>query len=147
MPEFQYVDILLAEDTPTDAEMTIRALRKRGLANNLIWVKDGSEALDFLFRAGSFADRDSSSPKLILLDLKMPKLDGLDVLRRVMADEELRTIPVVMLTSSAEDRDIVESYRLGANSYIVKPMDIDDFDQVVSQMGFYWMLVNKLPNS
>jgi two-component system response regulator len=147
MPEFQYIDILLVEDTPTDAEMTIRALRKRGLANNLIWVKDGSEALDFLLRTGIFTERDNSRPKLILLDLKMPKLDGLDVLRTIMQDEELRTIPVVMLTSSGEDRDILESYRLGANSYVVKPMDIDDFDQVVSQMGLYWMLVNKLPNS
>jgi two-component system response regulator len=147
MPEFQYIDILLVEDTLTDAEMTIRALRKRGLANNLIWVKDGSEALDFLLRTGIFTERDNSRPKLILLDLKMPKLDGLDVLRTIMQDEELRTIPVVMLTSSGEDRDILESYRLGANSYVVKPMDIDDFDQAVSQMGLYWMLVNKLPNS
>jgi two-component system response regulator len=147
MLEFQHVDILLAEDTPTDAEMAMRALRKRGLANNLIWVKDGSEALDFLFRTGAFAERNSASPKLVLLDVKMPKFDGLDVLQRMMQDEELRMIPVVMLTSSAEERDVIESYRLGANSYIVKPMDIDDFDQVISEIGLYWMLVNKMPNA
>lgn len=145
MAEYDFVDILLAEDTPTDAEMTIRALRKRGLANNLVWVKDGSEALDFLFHAGTFAGRPNSRPKLVLLDVKMPKVDGLDVLRRMMAEETMRTIPVVMLTSSAEERDMLASYRLGANSYVVKPMDITDFDRVVSDMGFYWMLVNKVP--
>lgn len=145
MNEFQQLDIVLVEDTATDAEMTIRVLRKRGLANNLIWLKDGGEALDFLFRTGSYADRADVMPKLILLDVKMPKVDGIEVLRRVRADEKLRTTPVVMLTSSAEERDIFESYRLGANSYIVKPVDIDDFDKIVSDIGMYWMLVNKGP--
>jgi two-component system, response regulator len=144
--DYQAVEILLVEDTATDAEMTMRALKKRGLANDIVWVKDGSEALDFLFRAGEFAGRDDRQPKLVLLDVKMPKVDGLDVLRRMMEDEALRMIPVVMLTSSAEERDIVDSYRFGANSYVVKPMDLDEFDRVVSEMGLYWMLVNKTPN-
>ena len=147
MPNSPHVDILLVDDTTTDAEMAIRALRKRGLAGNMMCLKDGSEALDFLFREGVFAGRANGQPKLILLDLKMPKLDGIDVLGRMMQDEELRTIPVVMLTSSAEDSDIAESYRLGANSYIVKPMDIEDFDRVVSEIGLYWLLANKLPNA
>ncbi|HTN65216.1 MAG TPA: response regulator [Burkholderiaceae bacterium] len=146
MDNFAQVDILLVEDTATDAEMTIRALRRRGLANHLVWVRDGSEALDFLLRQGAYDGRDDSRPKLLLLDVKMPKIDGIDVLRRMMQEEDLRTIPVVMLTSSAEERDMVESYRLGANSYIVKPVDGDDFDRVVSDIGMYWMLVNKLPS-
>ena len=145
MNTFQQVDILLAEDTATDAEMTMRALRKRGLANNLIWVKDGSEAIDFLFHAGTFAGTVSGKPKLVLLDVKMPKVDGIEVLRRIRADPALHAVPVVMLTSSAEERDMVESYRLGANSYIVKPVDTFDFDKVISDTGFYWMLVNKVP--
>lgn len=144
MAEFRHVDILLVEDTATDAEMTMRALRRRGLANNLIWAKDGVEALDFLSGRGDFAGPDDSRPKLILLDVKMPRMDGLDVLRRLRADDALRAIPVVMLTSSAEERDIVDSYDLGANSYIVKPMDIEEFDRVVSEIGLYWMLVNKV---
>ncbi len=146
MDNFAQVDILLVEDTATDAEMTIRALRRRGMANHLVWVRDGSEALDFLFRQGVYAGREDSRPKLVLLDVKMPKIDGIDVLRKMMQEESLRTIPVVMLTSSAEERDMVESYRLGANSYIVKPVDGDDFDRVVSDIGMYWMLVNKLPS-
>ena len=145
MDNFSQVDILLVEDTATDAEMTIRALRRRGLANQLAWVRDGSEALDFLFRQGAYAGRDDSRPKLVLLDVKMPKVDGIDVLRKMTQEDLLRTIPVVMLTSSAEERDMVESYRLGANSYIVKPVDSEDFDRVVSDIGMYWMLVNKLP--
>jgi CheY-like chemotaxis protein len=144
MAEFQHVDILLVEDTATDAEMTMRALRKRGLANNLIWVKDGAAALDFLHCRGEFTGRNCRHPKLILLDVKMPKMDGMDVLRHLMAHDAFRLIPVVMLTSSAEERDIVESYKLGANSYIVKPMDIEEFDRVVSEIGLYWMLVNKV---
>jgi len=143
MAEYIQVDILLVEDTTTDAEMAIRALRTRGLANNLIWVKDGREALDFLFYEGSFSTREKSMPRLILLDLKMPKVDGIEVLRRIKQDPELSLVPVVMLTSSAEERDIVDTYRLGANSYIVKPVDFEQFDQVVSDAGLYWMLVNK----
>lgn len=145
MDEYQQVDILLAEDTATDAEMTIRALRKRGLANHLVWVKDGSEAIEFLFRQGKFAGLPNGKPKLVLLDVKMPKVDGIEVLRRIRQDDNLRSIPVVMLTSSAEERDVLESYRLGANSYIVNPVDTLDFDKVISDTGFYWMLVNKVP--
>lgn len=143
MDLLQHVDILLAEDSATDAEMTIRAMRKRGLANNLVWVKDGREALDFLLRTGAYAARANVLPKLILLDIKMPRLDGTEVLRYIMNDEHLRTIPVVMLTSSAEEQDIVESYKLGANSYIVKPVDPEEFYRIVSDAGLYWMLVNK----
>lgn len=143
MTEFKNVDILLAEDTATDAEMTIRALRKRGLANNLIWVKDGQEALDFLLETGEFSGRTRGHPNLVLLDIKMPRVDGVEVLRRIKADDNLRAIPVVMLTSSAEERDIVESYKLGANSFIVKPVDTEEFYRVVSEVGLYWMLVNK----
>ncbi|HYD79710.1 MAG TPA: response regulator [Paucimonas sp.] len=145
-PELQPVEILLAEDAPTDAEMTMRVLKKRGLANHVVWVKDGSEALEFLFRTGSFSERGEARPKLVLLDVKMPKVDGLDVLRRMMEDELLRLIPVVMFTSSAEERDILDCYRLGANSYVVKPMDLDEFDRVVSELGLYWMLLNRTPN-
>ena len=145
MDEYQLVDILLAEDTATDAEMTIRALRKRGLANNLVWVKDGSEALDFLLRQGKFVSQPTGRPKLVLLDVKMPKVDGIEVLRQIRLDEALRVMPVVMLTSSAEERDVLDSYRLGANSYIVKPVDTLDFDKVISDTGLYWMLVNKVP--
>lgn len=144
MSDFQNVDILLAEDSATDAEMTIRALRKRGLANDLIWVKDGREALDFLQQVGAYSGRTAGRPKLILLDIKMPRVDGIEVLRYVLGNEQLRTIPVVMLTSSAEDRDVLESYKLGANSYIVKPVDPDDFNRVVAEVGMYWMLVNKV---
>lgn len=143
MADFRHIDILLVEDTATDAEMTMRALRKRGLANHLTWVKDGAEALDFLHCRGAFEGRDDTRPKLVLLDVKMPKVDGLDVLRHMRGHDLLRPVPVVMLTSSAEERDIVDSYNLGANSYIVKPMDIEEFDRVVSEIGLYWMLVNK----
>lgn len=143
MDNFQHVDILLAEDSTTDAEMTIRALRKQGLANNLTWVKDGQEALDFLQQSGTFSGRLNKNPKLILLDIKMPRIDGTEVLRYIMATERLRTIPVVMLTSSAEESDIIQSYNIGASSYIVKPVDTDEFNRVVSEAGLYWMLVNK----
>ncbi len=145
MDEYQQVDILLAEDTVTDAEMTIRALRKRGLANHLVWVRDGSEAIDFLFRQGKFQATSNGKPKLVLLDVKMPKIDGIEVLRTIRQDERLRPMPVVMLTSSAEERDVLESYRVGTNSYIVKPVDTLDFDKVISDVGLYWMMANKVP--
>src|SRR5690348_15421764 len=121
--EFEPVEILLAEDSEADAEMTIRALKRNHLANRLAWVKDGAEALDFVFRRGAHASRLPGLPKLLLLDLKMPKVDGIEVLRQVKANDETRTMPVVMLTSSAEERDIVASYSLGVNSYVVKPVD------------------------
>lgn len=145
MSEFESVEILLVEDNASDAELTIRALRKKNMANHLVWLKDGAEALDFLFCTGSYEGRVNSKPKLILLDLKMPKVDGIEVLRRVKADERLKAIPAVIMTSSHEDRDIIESYQLGVNSYLVKPVDFEQFLDVVSRAGLYWLLINKVP--
>ncbi len=140
------VEILLVEDNPTDAELCIRALKKSNLANNLIWVKDGAEALDFLFAKGAYSGRNGNSPlKVVMLDLRLPKVDGMEVLRRVKADEHTRSIPVVVLTSSAEDRDVAESYKLGVNSYISKPVEFDAFAKTVSELGLYWLLVNRPP--
>ena len=146
MNDFEQVEILLAEDSESDAEMTIRALRRQNLANQLVWVKDGAEALDFMFRRGAYASRAPGLPKLILLDLKMPKVDGIEVLRQIKANAETRTIPVVMLTSSAEERDIFASYSFGVNSYIVKPVDFSKFVEEVAKAGCYWVLVNRVPN-
>lgn len=138
--------ILLVEDNPTDAELTMRALKRKGLANEVIWAKDGAEALDFIFAEGEYSDRDQENiPRLILLDLRMPKVDGLEVLQRIKADELTRRIPVVVLTSSQEDRDIVESYKLGVNSFVSKPVEFDEFIDAVSTLGFYWMLINNPP--
>lgn len=145
MTDFAPVDILLAEDNPTDAELALRALKRRKLVNRVVWVRDGSEALDYLFCAGSYAGRSNGNPKLILLDLKMPKVDGLEVLEKVKSDERTRATPVVIMTSSQEERDLVDSYRLGANSFIVKPVDFDQFIDAVSKAGFYWAVMNKLP--
>ena len=145
MDEFERVDILLVEDNPTDAELTMRALRKGNLANHITWVKEGAEALEFIFRNGAYAGRPDQNPKLILLDLKLPKVDGIEVLKRLKADDRTRAIPVVMVTSSAEGRDIAESYQLGVNSYVVKPVEFDAFSETVVKAGFYWMLVNKTP--
>ena len=140
------VDILLVEDNPRDAELTIRALKKRNLANQLFVVEDGAEALDFIFCRGAYAQRELlDPPKIVLLDLKLPKVNGLEVLREVKADERTRTIPVVILTSSREDPDIKAAYDLGANSYVVKPVDFDAFLEAMSQVGFYWLLVNQPP--
>ncbi len=140
------VEILLVEDNPTDAELAIRALKKSNLANKLVWVKDGAEALDFLFATGAYAGRNlENGPRVVLLDLRLPKVDGLEVLRRLKADERTRRIPVVVVTSSKEDRDVVASYDLGVNSYISKPVDFDEFAKVVSQLGFYWLLINRPP--
>ena len=144
---FENVEILLVEDNPTDAELTVRALKKKHLANNLVWVKDGVEALDFMFCRGQYEQRVNYQPKLVLLDLKLPKIDGIEVLRALKADAKTRTVPVVMLTSSNEERDIVESYQLGVNSYIVKPVDFTKFLDMVSQVGLYWSLVNKEPQA
>lgn len=140
------VEILLVEDNSTDAELTIRALKEHKLANKLIWVKDGAEALDFIFATGAYANRGvESDPKLVLLDLRLPKVDGQEVLSRIKADERTKIIPVVVLTSSKEDRDIVESYRLGVNSYISKPVNFEDFIKTISELGLYWLLLNKPP--
>lgn len=140
------VDILLVEDNPNDLELALRALKKHNLANNVIVARDGAEALDFIFGTGSYAHRQIEKiPKLVLLDLKLPKVDGLEVLRRIKADERTKTIPVVVLTSSQEERDVVDSYRLGVNSYIVKPVDFDQFIDSVSKLGLYWLVCNKPP--
>jgi len=146
MDEMQQVEILLVEDTKTDAELTLRALKKHNLTNNVVWVKDGAEALDFMFCTGSYAGRTNGHPRLILLDLKLPKVDGLEVLRRLKADAHTKMVPVVMVTSSTEERDIVASYMLGVNSYIVKPVDIKQFIEAVSQAGMYWAVFNRTPH-
>ena len=145
MSQYEQIEILLVEDNPEDAEMTMRALRKGNLVNQLHWVKDGAEALDYLFATGQYADRDKThAPKLVLLDIKMPKVDGIEVLRRVKASE-LRTVPVVVMTSSNEERDVLESYRLGVNSYIVKPVQFEAFLETVAKIGLYWVLTNRVP--
>lgn len=141
------VEILLVEDNMDDAEMTIRALRKKSLANRLIHLKDGEEALDFLYGTGKYAGRDiNMKPRLILLDLKMPKVDGMEVLEKVKSNSLTKTIPVVVLTSSQEDPDLKKCYELGANSYIVKPVEFESFVNAVSELGLYWMLLNQLPH-
>ena len=145
MDKFEKVDLLLVEDNPSDAELTMRALRKGNLANHITWLKDGAEALEFIFRTGAYAARPDENPRLILLDLKLPKVDGIEVLKRLKADERTKVIPVVMVTSSAEGRDIVESYKLGVNSYVVKPVEFEQFSETMAKAGFYWMLVNKAP--
>ncbi|MBI4195206.1 MAG: response regulator [Betaproteobacteria bacterium] len=145
MSDFLSVEILLVEDNPTDAELTMRALRRNNLANNLTWVKNGAEALDFIFCRGAYSSRKNDRPKLILLDLKLPKVDGIEVLRQIKSDEDAKMIPVVVLTSSAEERDITNSYRLGVNSYLVKPVDFEHFGETVAKAGFYWMLMNRRP--
>jgi len=139
------VDILLVEDNPDDAELTIRELKKHHLANNLFHVEDGAEALDFIFATGKFTGtRDiSSPPKVVLLDIQMPKLNGIEVLRKMKSDEQTKTTPVVMLTSSNQDPDIKICYALGANSYIVKPVDFDRFSEAIKDLGFYWLILNQ----
>jgi len=139
------VDILLVEDTPADAELCIHALKKHNLANRLLWVKDGAEALDALFCTGPYAGRPNSKPRVVLLDLRLPKIDGLEVLRRIRANDHMRTIPIVVLTSSREDRDVAEAYKLGANSFITKPVEFDAFVETVKQLDLYWLVVNKAP--
>ncbi|HTH44741.1 MAG TPA: response regulator [Oxalicibacterium sp.] len=144
--DLQPVHILIAEDTPTDAEMTMRALKRVGLINNISWVKDGQEALDYVFCTGEYAQRERTTPTLILLDLKMPKVNGIEVLKQIKSHESTRLIPVIMLTSSAEEPDIVQCYELGVNSYIVKPVESDKFFEEVSKAGFYWAILNRIPN-
>ena len=140
------VEILLVEDTPNDVELTLRALKKHNLANKVHVVKDGAEALEYIFANGAYVHRKvEHRPKVILLDLKLPKVDGLEVLRQVKSDERTKIIPVVVLTSSREEKDVVESYRLGVNSYIVKPVDFDKFVESVSELGLYWLLLNEPP--
>jgi CheY-like chemotaxis protein len=140
------VEILLVEDNLDDAGLVIRALKKSNLANHLVHLSDGAQALEFIFCKGEYANRQiGDRPKVILLDLKMPKVDGLQVLKAIREDERTKAIPVVIMTSSNEERDIVEGYRLGVNSYIVKPVDFDNFSKAVAELGFYWLLLNKVP--
>jgi CheY-like chemotaxis protein len=139
------VDILLVEDNPTDAELALRVLRKNNLADNVVWVKDGAVALDFLFQRGDYAARANSMPRVVFLDLRLPKVDGLEVLQQMRDNEHTRAIPVVVLTSSKEERDIVASYKLGANSFVSKPVAFDEYTNTVAELGRYWLLVNKIP--
>jgi len=136
------VEILLIEDNPSDAELTLRALKKHNLANKVLWLKDGAEALDYIFATGSYVGRDINHiPKVILLDLKLPKISGIEVLQKIKEDGRAKTIPVVVLTSSREEKDMVESYKLGVNSYIVKPVGFEKFIDAVSEVGLYWLLL------
>lgn len=139
------VELLLAEDDPADVALVLHAFRKHHLSNPVHVVRDGAEALEFVFRTGRYAHRPEAAPYAILLDLKLPLVDGTEVLRRIKGDPATRSVPVVMLTSSREDRDLKECYLLGVNSYIVKPVDFAQFDDVVRQLGFYWLLVNQSP--
>jgi two-component system, response regulator len=143
MDELRAVEILLVEDNPRDAELTIRALKRKNLANNLYHVEDGVEALDFLFGRGTYSGRDMNEPpKVVLLDMKLPRINGLEVLSALKSDERTRTIPVVIITSSAEDPDVKKAYELGANSYVIKPVQFDSFIEAMAKIGIYWLLVN-----
>jgi len=137
--------ILLAEDDPKDLELALKALGKHNLANEVQVVRDGAEALDYLFRRGEYATRPSGPPAVVLLDIKMPKVDGIEVLRQIRADADLSMTPVVILTSSREDRDILESYRLGTNAYVVKPVDFGAFMEAVKELGLFWAIINEPP--
>ena len=146
MSEAKAVEILLVEDTPSDLELALRALRKANLSNHIEVARDGAEALEFIFCEGAYAGRRiQDAPKVILLDLKLPKIDGLEVLRRIKSDAHTRTIPVVILTSSKEQSDVVEGYKLSANSYIVKPVNFERFVAAVQELGMYWLLLNQPP--
>jgi CheY-like chemotaxis protein len=146
MTPLEDVEILLVEDNPNDVELTLRALQKQNLSNKVFIVKDGAEALDFMFATGAYAHRKiEKRPRVVLLDLKLPKVDGIEVLRRIKGDSRTNHIPVVMLTSSQEERDVLDSYNLGVNIYIVKPVDFTNFVHAVSELGMYWGILNKLP--
>lgn len=140
------VEILLVEDNPRDAELTLRALRRNHLANRIVTLPDGEAALDFLFARGAWSERHSATqPQVVFLDLKLPKVDGIEVLRAVKGDARTRGIPVVIITSSAEERDRVESYALGVNSYVTKPIEFDEFTRTIADVGYYWLAVNRPP--
>lgn len=143
MEQVNEVDILLVEDNPMDAELTMHGLRTEKLANKITWLKDGEEALNYLFRRGEYEQRGDSHPRIVILDLKMPRVDGIEVLREMKANESTRRIPVVMLTSSQEESDLIRSYDLGVNSYVVKPLDFKSMTEVIRQCGFYWLAINR----
>lgn len=146
MKTYNEVEILLVEDNMSDAELTIRALSKANLANSLVHLIDGAEAIDFIFARGQYMHRSSIRfPKLILLDIKMPKVDGIEVLRQIKSDERTRMIPVVVMTSSKEEQDIIASYKLGVNSYVVKPLNFEGFAKAIGSLGLYWLLLNEIP--
>jgi CheY-like chemotaxis protein len=146
MSTVEDAEILLVEDNPNDVELTLRALRKQNLDGKVFVVRDGAEALDFIFASGTYATRKiEARPKVVLLDLKLPKIDGIEVLKKVKSDDRTRNIPIVMLTSSQEERDVTESYRLGVNSYIVKPVDFSNFVHAVGELGIYWNMLNRVP--
>jgi two-component system, response regulator len=140
------IEILLIEDNPDEAELAIRSLKKNNLANNLVHIDDGAEAIDYIFCRGKYSEKDISIvPKVILLDLKLPKVGGLEILRQVKNDSRTKTIPVVILTSSKEDSDLIEGYSLGVNSYIVKPVNFESFAKAIAELGFYWIILNQQP--
>lgn len=143
MEEFEQIEILLVEDSPLDAELTITALKTGKVANNITWVKDGEEALEYLFREGRYAGRTDAQPRLVFLDLKMPKVNGIEVLRAVKSNESTRRIPVVVMTSSQEESDVAQTYDLGVNSYVVKPVDFNALADVTRQAGYYWLAINR----
>jgi two-component system, response regulator len=142
---YEPVEILLVEDNPHDAEITLRALKRANFANHVQWLKDGEEAIAFLFSEGPYVDKPQPRPRVMLLDIKMPKVDGIEVLTRIKADSRTRSIPVVMLTSSKEETDLVRSYDLGVNSYLVKPVDFQRFSEEVTRIGYYWVAMNHMP--
>jgi two-component system response regulator len=139
-----HAELLLVEDNPTDAELCIRSLKKNNLANQLVWVKDGAEALDFLLARGDYANRNVVDlPKVVLLDLKLPKVDGLEVIRAIRSNDQLKLLPIVVLTSSKDERDILESYKIGANAFVSKPVEFEEFSAAVVKLGLFWLLINK----
>ncbi len=144
MEEFEDIDILLVEDNPLDAELTMRGLKSQKVANTITWLKDGAEALDYVFRRNAYAGRADKGPRLILLDLKMPRVGGIEVTRALKSDERTKRIPIVIMTSSKEEGDIANSYDLGANSYIVKPLDFASLAEVARQAGYYWLAINRV---
>lgn len=148
MPDLTKSDIVLVEDNPEDAEITIRSLKKHHLVNQLIWLKDGAEALDYLMARGKYEDRAIEDlPKVIFLDLKLPKISGTEVLEEIRNHPILRKLPVVVLTSSKEEQDVIKSYHLGVNSYIVKPVEFENFAKAIAEAGFYWLVTNTTPSS
>lgn len=146
MSGLKEIEILLVEDNATDAELTLRSLKKANVANSIVWVRDGAAALDFIFARGAFRERKvENAPKMVLLDLRLPKVEGMEVLRQIKGDPRTRIIPVIVLTSSKEERDIVDSYRLGVNSFVPKPVEFEAFSRVIAELGLYWLLINRPP--